>query len=214
MKNTKRKERIIQDQRDKGNNRTGLGNTNSYSRRGRVCFKRSAQQWNPIIIGDDPIQQVSSAKVLGFHINDKLTWDDHIQKIVAKANSRLHLLRAMMQAKFPKDVLISFYVSSIRSILEYGAPVWNFNITRQQDSMLETIQRRVLKMIDGISPTDHDYDYDSLLQKYNMKHLNVRRCDLCKSLFKISYPIPITNSTSYSLLDPTLLGQVVTQPSN
>ena len=150
----------------------------------RVCFKRSIQQWNPIIIGNDPIKQVSSAKVLGFYINNKLTWDDHIQKIVAKANSRLHLLRAMMRAKFPKDALISFYVSSIRSILEYGAPVWNFNITTQQNKILENIQRRVLKMIDGIPPTDHDYDYVSLLQKYKMKSLDERRGDLCESLFK------------------------------
>lgn len=150
----------------------------------RVCFKRSPQVWDPVIINGTQIQPVNSAKILGFHINNKLTWDNHIEHIISEANKRLYLLRAMKNAKFTKDIMLTFYQATIRSVLEYGAQVWSFNITINQNDAIERIQRRALKMIDGIPPLDHNYDYSALLSKYNTKSLKDRRTQLCKSLFE------------------------------
>ena len=50
----------------------------------RICFKKEQQHWPPIFIDNDLIQPVKSAKLLGFYINDRLNWDDHVQTIIKK----------------------------------------------------------------------------------------------------------------------------------
>ena len=48
---------------------------------------------NPIILGNNVIERISTYKILGVYISSDLKWDYHIDYIVKKANKRL----------FPKD---------------------------------------------------------------------------------------------------------------
>jgi len=43
--------------------------------------------------------------------------------------------------------MISIYITVIRPILEYSAPVWHYAITRSQAEQLESIQKRAIYII-------------------------------------------------------------------
>ena len=64
---------------------------------------------------------VSSAKVLGVCISSDLKWSAHIDSITTKAAKRLYLLRQLKRAGIAHSVLIRFYCSVIRSILNMQA---------------------------------------------------------------------------------------------
>jgi len=40
-----------------------------------------------------------------------------------------------------------FYVTVIRSVLEYVCPVWHFSLTAAQKKALESLQRRAMRII-------------------------------------------------------------------
>ena len=65
----------------------------------------------------------------------------------------------------------------IRSILEYAAPVWHPGVTIEQSILLESVQKRVFKII---LP---DHDYESALVSLKISNLKDRREHLTKSFF-------------------------------
>lgn len=175
----------------------------------RITFKRSKQDWSPTTIDGETINPVKEAKLLGFTINDKLTWEHHIEKVIKKSNQRIHFVKAMLRARFPKSDIVKFFCASIRSLLEYGAALWHFSLTKVQSNSLEMIQRRVLKIIEGIPPSEHSYDYNSIMQNYQLTSLESRRLNLCKKTFEmiVSNPkhqlydlIPVQHQTHSMML--------------
>ena len=150
----------------------------------RISFKRKAQVWPPILINNTTINTVHKAKLLGFILNDHLNWNDHVETMLKKANKRIHFVKTMLLAEFPKSDIVLFYCAAIRSVLEYGAPVWHYSITKKQSDTIKRIQRRVLKLIEKISHRCHDYYYTNIMCKYNLITLKERRRGLCGNLFK------------------------------
>jgi hypothetical protein len=110
-----------------------------------------------------------------------------VDAMIKKANQRLFFVRGMLRARFCNTDIIAFYMASIRSVLEYGSPVWHFSISLELSQKIENIQRRVIKMVDGIPHSNHWYDYEGILVKYKLKTLEERRNDLCRDyITKIS----------------------------
>ena len=46
-----------------------------------------------------------------------------------------------------KEALKTFYVAVVRSVLEYGAQVWNGGLTMEQSEDIERIQKRALRIM-------------------------------------------------------------------
>ena len=74
-------------------------------------------------IGNTQIPRVSNAKILGLWIDEKLTWNIHVDKILTKVCSRVGLL------KYSKNFLTThakkiLYFAQIYSVLTYGIVVW------------------------------------------------------------------------------------------
>ncbi len=66
----------------------------------------------------------------------------------------------------------------IRSVLEYGAQIWNGSLTSVQSNDIERIKKRALKIIyPGTS-------YEHALRQSNLKTLKDRRDDMCVGLIK------------------------------
>ena len=149
----------------------------------RISFRKKVPIWTPITINSEVIQSVQSAKLLGFVINDKLNWDDHLKMIFNKCNQRMYFIGCMMRAGFKNVEIVAFFCASIRSILEYGAPVWHNAITQKQSNEIEAYQRRLIKLIEKIHPQNHNYPYENLLEKYDLYTLYNRRENLCRRLF-------------------------------
>ena len=84
---------------------------------------------------------------MGVQIDNKLTWDDHIQYITHKAAQVYGFLYCNLR-QCPSNIKSTCYKSMVCPILEYASTVWdphtNVNITK-----LESVQRRVARFCLG-----------------------------------------------------------------
>ena len=70
--------------------------------------------------------------------------------------------------------MIDIYEKQVRSILEFGVPVWNSNVTQQEVSDVEQVQKSFLHIV-----LDSDYtSYGIALNIANLESLEARRTKL------------------------------------
>jgi len=79
---------------------------------------------HPYYMDNSVIQEVASAKHLGVTIDSRLTWSDHITKVVNKANSVLGFLKYNLKY-CPPEIKASCYKSLMILILEYACTSWS-----------------------------------------------------------------------------------------
>ena len=76
-----------------------------------------------------------------------------------------------------RDDLTDIYTKQIRSVLEFGVPIWNSSLTQQSSQEIERVQKTFLHILLG-----RDYtDYQSALKIAKLDTLEDRRLQLCKS---------------------------------
>ena len=75
-------------------------------------------------MGTYKIQQSSSATYLGVTIDHKLNWKEHINKVVAKANSVHAFLKQNLNGCSIK-VKKNCYLAMVRPVIEYAAIIWS-----------------------------------------------------------------------------------------
>ena len=93
------------------------------------------------------LKHTPQEKYLGIILSDDLKWTPHINSTTKKANAVLGLLRRNLQF-CPEQCKRTAYIALTRSILEYGAGVWDPYL--QKDIVnLERVQRRALRFITG-----------------------------------------------------------------
>ena len=122
-------------------------------------------------IATSPIKEATSIKYLGVQIDNKLTWNDHIQYIAHKAAQvNGFLYRNLRQC--PSNIKSTCYKSMVRPILEYASTVWdphtNVNITK-----LESVQRCATRFCLG--DYLHYSSVTSMLQLLDLPSLQSRR---------------------------------------
>jgi hypothetical protein len=71
----------------------------------------------PLYLGDNKIQSVSSFKLLGVHIDDDLKWSSHIDSVCSKANSRIYCIKLLKRSGVDVDDLLHYYYSFVRPVL-------------------------------------------------------------------------------------------------
>lgn len=166
-----------------------------------ISFSKDKPDPPPITIEGEGIARVEAAKLVGLNIQSNLKWDIHIQEITKKAKKKLYFLLQMKRSRVPSNHLVHFYRSVIVPQLEYACPVWATAITEEQQAMLESVQKRAMKIIYP------DMDYPSALQKSSLCPLKIRRNKLCLKFFKkmqnpncaIHDILPVEHSSHYSL---------------
>ena len=100
----------------------------------------------PLMVGSSLIEKVSCYKLLGVHLSDNLTWNEHVTYIVKKGSKRLFAIRALKKCRLTDRQLILVYCSIIRSVLEYASPTWA-DLTQYLSGQIESIQKRAIKII-------------------------------------------------------------------
>ena len=79
--------------------------------------------------------------------------------------------------------LIDVYVNKVRSVLEFGAPVWNSNLIQEEVVDIERLQKCFLHLALGNGYTS----YHEALLTANLETLEYRRTSICsKFVFKAS----------------------------
>ena len=99
-----------------------------------------------ITIHGAPLQQKPTSKLLGFYINDKLNWSDHVQHIFSKMASNLRLfynIRHLLNFHAAKQ----FYHNFIHSHLIYGLHIYYLLAPAKLTNPLFLLQERALRLI-------------------------------------------------------------------
>ena len=102
------------------------------------------------MVGVKHVKYSTQEKDLGVEIDNKLSFDQHIQEKVKKANMMAGWVRRSFQY-MNKFIFNMLYKSLVRSHLEYAAPVWNPHLAKHIDK-IEEVQIRATKMVPGILP--------------------------------------------------------------
>ncbi len=71
------------------------------------------------------IDRVIISKLLGIYVSSDFKCGTHVDKIHAKAFKRLYFLTCMKRAGVEENVLLDYYRSIIRSVVEYACPAWS-----------------------------------------------------------------------------------------
>src|SRR5258706_203515 len=96
-----------------------------------------------------------------------------------------------------RPTLLYYYLTVIRSIIEYASPVWQSSLTEEQIYRLENIQRRALR----IMYKSNDYELNCAL--YSVEPIPVRLKYLARRFFLVKYVILMTVYTVYCLKNET-----------
>ena len=97
-----------------------------------IDFRKRKTDIPPLCIEEQPMARVKSFKLLGLWMDSDLKWESNTEYIIKKAVKRLYLLKTLKSYGAPKNDLKTFYCAVIRSTLEYGAQVWQENLTQAQ----------------------------------------------------------------------------------
>ena len=99
----------------------------------------------------------------------ELTFDEHIATKIKKANQMMGLIRRTFSF-LDGDTFKKLYTSFVRPHIEYANPVWCPHL-RKHIKMLENVQIRATKLVDGMK----HMDYTERLQKLDLPTLQYRR---------------------------------------
>ena len=115
------------------------------------------------------LKNVNTENDLGIIFDDKLSFEEHINNKVKKANSIAGMLRRSF-VHLDKDMFKKLFTSMVRPHLEYGAPIWNPHTKKNIDA-IENVQRRASKRIPGLS----HLTYKQRLETIELPTLQYRR---------------------------------------
>ena len=91
------------------------------------------------------ITNESEEKDLGIMFEENLKCHKHITMTVKRANKLVGLIKRTFSF-MDKELFLMVYKSLIRSVLDYGSPVWNPS-TKKNRQLLENVQRRATKLV-------------------------------------------------------------------
>ena len=128
-----------------------------------------------------PIKVVDSHRDLGVVVDSVLKFHDHIRQAANKAGGVMNNLLKSTVCRSP-DFMKKLFVSDVRPIIDFASQVWNLGYIEDM-KMLESIQRRWTKKIDGME----NYSYGERLKLLDLFSIKGRllRSDLilCWKIF-------------------------------
>ena len=120
-------------------------------------------------MGNEVLDYCDVEKDLGLHVNGRLNWSYHCDKVYAKANQMLGLLKRTCHFVNNPHMKRSLYLSLVRSQFEHCPIVWKPSSTTAIER-LESIQKRSFKWILGDENVSYSSDY---LYHTHCKQLNI-----------------------------------------
>ncbi len=104
-----------------------------------------------IAINDTNIERDQVTKFLGLHLDEQLSWKEHIKKLRAKLASSIFVINRVKNY-LPHDALKTVYYTLIHSHLIYGIQAWGGSPHIEQ---LYKIQKKALRLINHTSYRSH-----------------------------------------------------------
>ena len=85
-------------------------------------------------------------KLLGLTLTNYLSWKSSTEDMTKKSYSRLWMIKRLKKRGANLEDLIEIYTKQVRSVLEFGVPVWNSGITKEESMNLERVQKSFLHL--------------------------------------------------------------------
>ena len=185
----------------------------------RISFARNPEAFDPVSIDGNEIEVVNSAKLLGITISDNLTWNAHVNEVVKKASKKLYFLVQLKRARLPPSDLVLFYLSCVRSTVDYGVPAFYNALLQYLKNELVRIEKRALSII---LPS---MSYNKACEVLGITPITEHHSQLCSKLFdaivtdpkhKLHGLLPQENNASYNFRNnrPFVLPRVHTNRAN
>ena len=131
-------------------------------------------------INKTTVELIEQTKLLGIILSSNLSWADNTEYIVKRCLNKIWMLRRLKKLGASQDDLLQVYVKQIRSLAEYGVPVWNSSLTGEDIVSIERIQKTSLHIILG----DVYRSYNSVLKNTGLEKLSDRRKKICLKFAK------------------------------
>ena len=100
--------------------------------------------------------------ILGLHVDNNLTWNNHFKFLSKKISSSIWLL-SKIRTYLSTDHRLLFYNAYIKPHFDYCSIIWS-NSSNANINRVTKLQRRACKMILGAEYTD----FNGALEKLNM----------------------------------------------
>ena len=128
-----------------------------------------------ISIDDQHLTVVEKKQILGLIVRSDLKWWSNTKQIVSKAFKKLWIIRRLKNLGAQVIDLVDIYKKQVRSVLEFGAPVWHSGITGRETQDIERVQKAFCRII----LKDQYQSYHVALEKLELETLELRREKLC-----------------------------------
>ena len=130
-------------------------------------------------------------KDLGVEVDNKLTFTQHTNTIINKANQILGLIRRSF-VNLDKSTFKHLFCSLVRPHLEYCSVIYSPRFIKDR-KLIENVQRRATKLINGL----YDLSYSDRLRLLELPSMKYRleRADLieCYKILNLYYDLPATS---------------------
>ena len=127
-----------------------------------------------IRLGDRTINQVKSIKFLGIHIDNRLSFNDHIANLARKLSQTIGIMYKM-SSFVPSNILKMIYFSLFYPHLIYGISIWGGCGSTNVGKLVKLQQRALSLFVNGT--------YYGTPLPYNSVYLYFLLCQFQKYLF-------------------------------
>ena len=149
-------------------------------------FTRNFDFLPKLSVDDKQLDVIYSTKLLGVIITSDRKWKENTSYITKKASKRMWFLRRLKALGASIDTLLDYYSKSLRSVLEFGTPIWTGGLTQSNIADIEKIQKTCFKIILGQGYST----YPEALELLDQKTLEERRRQACRKFAKKSVVHP------------------------
>jgi hypothetical protein len=64
-----------------------------------ISFLHNQPSLCHLVIGDQPVERMTSHKIIGIVFQQDLKWLSHVDSMIKKASKRLHILRVLVECR-------------------------------------------------------------------------------------------------------------------
>ena len=123
---------------------------------------------------------VDEVKLLGVVITRDLKWTKNTESICKTAYSRMWMIRRLKELGADEMDLKEVFEKQIRSVLEFGTPVYTAGLTSDDSQNIERVQRTAASIILAENYTS----YGEALEELSLDRLAERRMTICTDFAK------------------------------
>ena len=115
-----------------------------------VIFSRKINKvyYPPLLFKNSTVQQISSQKHLGIHLDEELTFKHYINKKINKDNKGIGISHKLNHI-LPCSALLTIYRSFIMPLLNYGDVIYDKSENESFSSKTDSVQYNVSFVITG-----------------------------------------------------------------